>query len=169
MTIFQLNWKKCDFSFLRLKLSQCFMFYSCHRIRTENYLYQFSDSYLEACGRNSRKNQPAKFAVPPCSYFWIGRPYSINAICSSLLLFLATSWLGLAMVSVVRCAGIWTNNKCCLLQWTKSIIALTWLLPFTNITYAMYFRWASEEHVRTGYICWFFCGVKHMLHDVSTE
>ena len=79
----------------------------------------------------------------------------------------ATSWLGLAMVSVVRCAGVWTNNKCCLLDWTKTIISLTWLLPMTNITYFLTLRWSSEEHVRTGYICWFFCGVKEMLH-VST-
>ena len=28
---------------------------------------QFSDSYLEARSRNSRKSQPAKFAVPPCT------------------------------------------------------------------------------------------------------
>ena len=76
----------------------------------------------------------------------------------------ATSWLGLAMVSVVRCAGVWTNNKCCLLDWTKTIISLTWLLPMTNITYFLTLRWSSEEHVRTGYICWFFCGVKEMLH-----
>ena len=38
------------------------------RTRPENYLCQFLDSYLEACGRNSRKTQPAKFAVPPCNY-----------------------------------------------------------------------------------------------------
>ena len=68
------------------------------------------------------------------------------------------------MVSVVRCAGVWTNNKCCLLDWTKTIISLTWLLPMTNITYFLTLRWSSEEHVRTGYICWFFCGVKEMLH-----
>ena len=80
----------------------------------------------------------------------------------------ATSWLGLAMVSVVRCAGIWTNNKCCILDWTKTIISMTWLLPMTNITYFLTMRWSSEEHVRTGYICWFFCGVKEMLH-VSKE
>jgi len=82
---------------------------------------------------------------------------------------LATSWLGLAMVSVVRCAGVWTNNKCCLLDWTKTIISLTWLLPMTNITYFLTLRWSSEEHVRTGYICWFFCGVKEMLHDAHDE
>ena len=35
-------------------------------IRPEYYLCQFSDLYLEAWCRNSRKTQPAKFAVPPC-------------------------------------------------------------------------------------------------------
>ena len=38
-----------------------------HVIGPEDYLCQFSDSYLEACGRNSRKTQPAKFAIPPCT------------------------------------------------------------------------------------------------------
>ena len=31
-------------------------------------LCQFSGSYLEACGRNSRKTEPAKFALPPCKF-----------------------------------------------------------------------------------------------------
>ena len=42
------------------------MLKSCLRIRPANYLCQFSDLYLEAWCRNSRKTQPAKFAVPPC-------------------------------------------------------------------------------------------------------
>ena len=32
----------------------------CPRIRPENSLCQFSDSYLEACGRNSIKNSTGK-------------------------------------------------------------------------------------------------------------
>ena len=46
------------------------MLWFCNRIRPEDYLCQFSDSYLEACGRNLRKTQPAKFAVPPCMYIF---------------------------------------------------------------------------------------------------
>ena len=39
--------------------------YKCHRIRLEDYLCQFSDSYLKAWSRNLRKTQPAKFDAPP--------------------------------------------------------------------------------------------------------
>ena len=82
----------------------------------------------------------------------------------SLPFFSATSFLGLAMVSMARCAGIWTNNTCCLLNWTGTIITLSWCIPVMNISYAMYYRWSSEQHVRTGYICWYICGVQRMLH-----
>jgi hypothetical protein len=66
------------------------------------------------------------------------------------------------MVSVIRCAAIWTNAKCTLLKWTGSLIAMTWLLPIISITYFLHGSWGSEEHIRTGYICWFFCGVREM-------
>lgn len=70
------------------------------------------------------------------------------------------------MVSVIRCAGIWTNNNCCLLRWTGRMISLTWLLPMITNTYFIYLRWGSTEHIRTGYICWYFCGIQPMLeHD----
>lgn len=46
------------------------------------------------------------------------------------------------------------------------MISLTWLLPIVTNTYFVYLRWGSTEHIRTGYICWYFCGIRHMLeHD----
>ena len=76
----------------------------------------------------------------------------------------ATSWIGLAMVSAIRCMGIWTNNKCYLLKFTKSFISGIWLVPSISVTYFLYSSWGSEAHIRTGYICWYFCGVEEMMH-----
>ena len=83
-----------------------------------------------------------------------------------LLIFVipGTSYLGLAMVSVIRCVGIWTNNTCFILRYTKTLICMTWVIPILSISHTLYGNWGSDEHIRTGFVCWYFCGIKHMLH-----
>ena len=68
------------------------------------------------------------------------------------------------MVSVIRCVGIWTNNTCFILRYTKTLICMTWVIPILSISHTLYGNWGSDEHIRTGFVCWYFCGIKHMLH-----
>ena len=84
-----------------------------------------------------------------------------------LITLSATSWLGLGIVSVVRCAGIWTNNECFLLKRTGTLITLTWSLPVLTNTYFVTNQWGSPFHINTGYVCWFFCGINQMIQVKS--
>ena len=88
MTIFQYSWKK-PIILVITEIEAESIFHSLI-IRLENYLCQFSDSYLEACRRNSRKTQPAMFALPPwpCKK-WFQRKHSIE---SSLKVHFSWVW-----------------------------------------------------------------------------
>ena len=90
-----------------------------------------------------------------CNFVWQG---------NQIFIFSVTSWLGIAMVSVIRCVGIWTNNTCFILRYTKTLICMTWVIPILSISHTLYGNWGSDEHIRTGFVCWYFCGIKHMLH-----
>jgi len=100
-------------------------------------------------------------AVTGLSYIPIQLCKGISIIFHILLV---TSWLGIAMVSVIRCVGIWTNNTCFILRYTKTLICMTWVIPILSISHTLYGNWGSDEHIRTGFVCWYFCGIKHMLH-----
>ena len=72
------------------------------------------------------------------------------------------STCSLAAVSFIRCLAIWTDNKCRLLEHHKRCLAVIWTLPTITLLIFYYNFWSDDRHIRSSYVCSFFCGISSM-------
>ena len=87
----------------------------------------------------------------------------INYTCVNLpIYFLAVSCCSLAAVSFIRCLAIWTDNKCRLLEQPKTCLVFIWIVPATALFVFYNSVWSEESHIRSSYVCSFFCGINSM-------
>ena len=79
-----------------------------------------------------------------------------------LLNFSAVASCSLAAVSFIRCLAIWTDNKCRLLERHKTCLAFIWTIPAIALFAFYNSNWSDERHIRSSYVCSFFCGINSM-------
>ena len=78
------------------------------------------------------------------------------------IFLLAVSTCSLAAVSFIRCLAIWTDNKCRLLEHHKRCLTVIWILPTLTLLIFYYYFWSDDRHIRSSYVCSFFCGISSM-------
>ena len=74
----------------------------------------------------------------------------------------AVSSCSLAAVSFIRCLAIWTDNKCRLLEHHKTCLTFIWIVPTFVLLIFYYYFWSDDRHIRSSYVCSFFCGISAM-------
>merc|ERR1719273_840294 len=75
---------------------------------------------------------------------------------------IAVASCSLAAVSFIRCLAIWTDNKCRLLERHKTCLAFIWTIPAIALLAFYNSNWSDERHIRSSYVCSFFCGINSM-------
>ena len=64
-----------------------------------------------------------------------------------------TSWTALAVLSGVRCLGVWFSSGELSRLWTLALIAFSWLIPNTLLAALTYANWARRGHARKDSPC----------------